>query len=199
MFTGLIEEIGIIEKIKRQREGYQITVKCQKILEDLKLGDSISVNGICLTAVEISEQNFIADLMPESIARSNIADIKVSKKVNLERAMSMQGRLGGHLVSGHIDGIGKIVDIKKDGISKILEILPQKEVLDMIVQKGSVAIDGISLTVSKREKRTFCISAIPHSLEHTTLKDKKKNDCVNLETDVIGKYVKQFMGNLCDM
>lgn len=173
MFTGLIEEIGTIETIKKQKEGYQIKILAKMINTDLKQGDSVSVNGICLTVTEVLETGFAADLMPESILRSNASTFLVKEKVNLERAMSIQSRFGGHIVSGHVDGIGKIMHIKKEGIARIYEILPPKELSDLIVEKGSIAIDGISLTVSKKMKQTFCVSVIPHSLKHTTLEDKK--------------------------
>lgn len=193
MFTGLVEEIGKISKITKGSNSYQFSIQAKKVLSDLKLGDSVATNGACLTVVEISSASFTVDIMAETVNRTNFSQMKIGDKVNLERAMRLSDRLGGHLVSGHIDGIGKINYIKKEDIAHIISIEAPKEVLSQMLNKGSVAIDGISLTIVAVSDKDFQVSIIPHTIQETTLLIKKVGDFVNLETDLIGKYVLNFL------
>ncbi len=192
MFTGIIEEIGTVKSISRGTKESTLCISCKKVLEDVKIGDSIAVNGICLTVVTYTDSSFTCDVMNETFSRSGLLKLKSKSPVNLERAMSACGRFGGHMVSGHIDGTGKIVSIKNDGNAVWFEITASDEILDGIVEKGSVAIDGISLTVAKVSNLSFCVSVIPHTLKETVLGTKKVGDDVNLENDIIGKYIKKF-------
>lgn len=197
MFTGIIEETGTIKSVKRGGGSYKLTVGCEKVLgpDDVcptAVGDSIAVNGICLTVTELTESSFTADVMPETVSRTSLADAKAGAKVDLERAMPAYGRFGGHIVSGHIDGTGKITGIRKDGNAVWYDIETSDEVAELIVEKGSIAIDGISLTVAKAEGTRFSCSIIPHTIEETILPYKKVGSVVNLETDIVGKYVKKL-------
>ncbi|MBO4458288.1 MAG: riboflavin synthase [Butyrivibrio sp.] len=192
MFTGIIEEKGYVKKISKGPEKSTLSISCSKILEDVKIGDSIAVNGICLTVVEFTKDSFTCDVMNETFARSNLLSLNSQSFVNLERAMAANGRFGGHMVTGHIDGTGKITSIKNDGNAVWFEITADQNLLDGIVEKGSVAIDGISLTVAKADAHSFSVSVIPHTLKETVLSTKKVGDKVNLETDIIGKYIKKF-------
>jgi len=189
MFTGLIEEKGIISSIEKGRNSYQFGISAHKILEGTKIGDSICTNGACLTVMKISSNNITVDIMSETVSMTNFSALKIGSKVNLERAMRLSDRLGGHLVSGHIDGTGKIVSINKDDIAWRIEIESSQDIISKILDKGSIAIDGISLTVVRVLKNSFQVSIIPHTANETTLLSKKVNDTVNLETDMIGKYV----------
>lgn len=193
MFTGIIEELGMVKSIKRNTDKQRITLSCQKILEDIHLGDSIAVNGVCLTVVDFDKTTFSADVMNETFSRSSLGALSFGSLVDLERAMSSQGRFGGHIVSGHIDGTGTIRNIRKDGNAIWFEISADEKLLNYIVEKGSIAIDGISLTVADISKNSFQVSIIPHTLKSTVLGFKKRGDIVNLENDVIGKYVKKFI------
>ena len=196
MFTGIVEELGTVERITRGSAQQRISITCHKILEDIHVGDSIAVNGVCLTVVSFDSGDtggFSADVMNESFSRSGLGALKTGSSVNLERAMAAGGRFGGHIVSGHIDGTGKIKSIKKDGNAIWFEIASSDEILDGIVEKGSIAIDGISLTVAAVDDTGFKVSVIPHTLKQTVLGQRKIGDTVNLETDVIGKYVKKWL------
>ena len=193
MFTGIIEEIGFVKNIVKSAETGTINIACKKVLEDVHIGDSISVCGVCLTVTRFAKDNFFADVMNETFNRSILSLLKKGSRVNLERAMRADGRFGGHLVSGHIDGTGKIVSIKRDGNAVWLEISAPSNIMEGITQKGSIAIDGISLTVAKLGLNSFWVSVIPHTLVETTLGEKKISDEVNLETDMIGKYVMNFL------
>lgn len=187
MFTGIIEETGkILEK------GSKFKISCSLILEDIKIGDSIAVNGVCLTVTDYNSNSFTADVMNETISKTNLKTTNIGDAVNLERAMSAKGRFGGHIVSGHIDGTGTIKSIKNDGIALWFTIATNKEILKYIVNKGSVAIDGISLTVAYVDDICFKVSVIPHTLNNTNIIHKKIGDTVNLENDIIGKYVDKF-------
>ena len=189
MFTGIIEEKGIVKSAGKGK----ISVSASKVLEGTKLGDSIAVNGVCLTVTELSSSYFSADVMNETLSRSNLGSLTKGSAVNLERAMASDGRFGGHIVSGHIDGTGIIDSMKNDGNSVWVYISCPDSILNLIIEKGSVAIDGISLTVAKVLENSFAVSVIPHTGHETTLLDKKAGDKVNLENDVIGKYVKRLM------
>lgn len=194
MFTGIVEEMGRVELIKRGQHSVILTIGAKKVLEDTKIGDSIAVNGICLTVTSLTSKNFTADVMQETLNRSSLAKLLPGSHVNLERAMPANGRFGGHIVSGHVDGIGKIVGIKEDDISIWYRIQAKPEIMRYIVEKGSITIDGISLTVAAITDEDFSISAIPHTVSQTILKEKRQGDVVNLETDILGKYVEKLVG-----
>lgn len=195
MFTGIIEEIGKIEKIQKDSQNCKVSIRASKVLEDIRLGDSIAVNGICLTVTHFNHQTFTVDVMNETRNRTSLDGLRTGSSVNLERAMPANGRFGGHIVTGHIDGTGKIISIRRDHNAVWYQMLTTPQILSLIVEKGSVAIDGISLTVAKVSKTDFSVSIIPHTLEQTILKEKKVNDTVNLENDVVGKYIQKFLNH----
>ncbi len=193
MFTGLIEEIGSVVNISMGAKSGSIYIRAGKILQDSKVGDSIAVNGVCLTATTINGDIFTADVMAETFRRSSLGSLKKGSHVNLERAMAADGRFGGHIVSGHIDGTGEIVNIEPEENAIWYTIAAKKEILDYIVMKGSIAIDGISLTVAYVDDVKFKVSIIPHTAAETILQYKKAGDIVNLENDIIGKYIEKLM------
>ena len=195
MFTGIVEEIGSISGIKQGKNSEILTIKAKKVLEDTKIGDSIAVNGICLTVTALSSDSFTADVMHETINRSSLSKLKYGSKVNLERAMPVNGRFGGHIVSGHVDGTGTIINIKPDDNAIWYKIQANQQILKYIVEKGSITIDGISLTVAKVSETDFSISAIPHTVEQTILKEKRQGDIVNLETDILAKYIEKLLNS----
>lgn len=186
MFTGLIEEQGRV--LTPPRNG-KLSLAASKVTEGLALGDSIAVNGVCLTVSAFSGQRFTADVMPETLHRSNLGELRTGSLVNLERALPATGRFGGHFVSGHIDGVGSLLSVRPEGNALIFSIRAAPELLRGIVEKGSVAIDGISLTVVEVTETLFSVSVIPHTAAVTTLAGKRPGDHINLETDMIGKYV----------
>lgn len=194
MFTGIIEELGTIKRIAIQGNSGQIAIRASKILEGTKIGDSIAVNGICLTVTSVQKDGFTADIMAETVRRSSLSHAGNGDKVNLERAMAADGRFGGHIVSGHIDGTGKILSYRKEENAVWVTLGTTEEISNLIVEKGSICIDGISLTVAKAGNSSFQVSVIPHTGEETTLLKKKTGDSVNLETDIIGKYVQKLLG-----
>lgn len=194
MFTGIIEKVGIVRNMKKGSVSSRITVEVDDILKDTKIGDSISTNGVCLTVSDLCSRSFTADVMAETLRKSNLEDLNPGDMVNLERALEVGGRLGGHVVTGHIDGIGKIVNVTREDISVWITIIPEDNLIQYIVKKGSIAIDGISLTVASVEEKTFKVSIIPHTAKETTLLNKKIGDEVNLECDILGKYVERFLG-----
>ena len=193
MFTGLIEEVGKIQGVKKGASSAILSVQASKIMEDIHLGDSIAVNGVCLTVTSTSSSGFTADVMHETLNRSSLGGLRIGSYVNLERAMKANGRFGGHIVSGHIDGTGTISDIRKDDNSVWFEIKASSPLLRYIIEKGSIAIDGISLTVARVSKDSFQVSIIPHTASFTTLSHRHIGDMVNLENDCIGKYVERLM------
>ncbi|MEZ5083709.1 MAG: riboflavin synthase [Bacteroidales bacterium] len=193
MFTGIIEEIGIIESVKRGESSAAITVRAKAVLRDIKPGDSINTNGACLTVTNFQQDKFTVDIMAETLRRTNLNDLKKGTRVNLERALSANGRLGGHFVSGHIDGPGIITNKKKEDIATWFTIKTTEEIIKYIVIKGSVAIDGISLTVADVDNDSFKVSIIPHTGSETTLLEKNIGDVLNIETDMIGKYIERFL------
>lgn len=193
MFTGIIEEIGQIVAIEKNGKSAKLTILAKKILEDICLGDSIAVNGICLTACYISKQHFIADVMVETMNRSNLGSLQKGSHVNLERAMSANGRFGGHIVSGHVDGIGTIIHLKREENAIWVTIKTNEKILKYIVEKGSIAIDGISLTIAYVDDDCFKVSIIPHTADKTILLSKKIGDTVNLECDIIAKYIEKLL------
>ena len=194
MFTGIVEEVGTILKIERGISSAVLHIKAHTVMQDLNIGDSVAVNGVCLTATRIDAAGFCADVMHETLNRSSLAELTPGAHVNLERAMAANGRFGGHIVSGHVDGTGTIQSIKRDDNAIWYTIKTAPEVLRLIVEKGSITIDGISLTVARVDTESFAISAIPHTVAVTILSDKKVGDIVNLENDIIGKYVEKLMG-----
>lgn len=194
MFTGIVEEIGILEEKKSGAHSAVLTIRARRVLEGLHLGDSIAVNGVCLTVTEFSNHFFRADVMHETMNRSTLSMLRCKDRVNLERAMPADGRFGGHIVAGHVDGTGRIVQIRRDDNAVWYEIEAGPDICRYIVEKGSIAVDGISLTVAKEEEGRFWVSVIPHTLQETILADKKTGDLVNLENDMIGKYVEKLLG-----
>lgn len=193
MFTGIIEEIGVLNSITLGNELGVIEVKCSKVLEETKLGDSIATNGVCLTVKEKNENSFKADVMGETLKKSNLGSLKPGDEVNLERALKINDRVGGHIVSGHIDGVGKIVSIEEKYNGTWFTISTSQEILNYIIYKGSIGIDGISLTVAYVDDKIFKVSVIPHTLKNTILANKKIESKVNLECDLIGKYIEKFI------
>lgn len=184
MFTGIIEEVGQLKSF----DGARIEISCEKILSDIKIGDSISTNGICLTVVDFGENYFAADVMPETFRKTSLAD----KNFNLERALKVGDRLGGHIVSGHIDGVGKISKIVAEGNALLIGVTAETFLLKQIAAKGSVALDGISLTVVDAGAENFSISMIPHTREVTNFKNKRVGSLVNIETDILAKYIERL-------
>ena len=194
MFTGIIEEVGEVKSLKIGSESSKLTIKAHKVLEKTLIGDSIATNGVCLTVTNINENSFEADVMEETFRRSNLGNLKVGSKVNLERALTLDKRLGGHIVSGHIDGCGRVLSLIKEKNAVWVTIGADKKILKYIIEKGSIAIDGISLTVAYVDEEVFKVSIIPHTGEETTLLTKKPGESVNLECDMIGKYVEKLLG-----
>lgn len=195
MFTGIIEEIGKISNIKRGARSAILSIQASKVLEDAHLGDSIAVNGVCLTVTTLNGDVFTADIMNETLSRSSLGSLRAGSPVNLERAMAAGGRFGGHIVSGHIDGTGRIASVTRDDNAVWFRIMADKKLLRYIVEKGSIAIDDISLTVAKTDSESFSVSIIPHTIGQTILGTRKVGDTVNLENDIIGKYVEKLMQN----
>lgn len=193
MFTGIVEEVGSIERIQKGQHSALLEIRAKKVLEDLKIGDSVAVNGICLTVISFHSGGFAADVMHETLNRSALASLKSGSHVNLERAMPANGRFGGHIVAGHVDGVGKVVSTRKDDNAVWYTVRADETVMRYIVEKGSITIDGVSLTVAEVSKDRFSISAIPHTVEVTVLKERHIGDLVNLETDIIGKYAEKFL------
>ena len=193
MFTGIIEEIGHVNNVKKGTASATLTIQAEKVLEGTHIGDSIAVNGVCLTVTGIYDNTFTADVMHETLNRSSLGKLVSGSAVNLERAMAADGRFGGHIVSGHIDGTGKVAAITKDDNAIWYQIKTDSGILKYIVEKGSVAIDGISLTVAYVDDTCFKVSIIPHTAGETTLLDGKPGKVVNLENDVVGKYVEKLL------
>ncbi|WP_421920807.1 riboflavin synthase [Marinifilum sp.] len=193
MFTGLIEEIGQIKAIKQGAKSIRLSIAASKIMDDVKLGDSIATNGICLTVVSFDTAGFTADVMPETMNRTNFGSLGLGSKVNLERAVRVGDRLGGHMVSGHVDGLGEILGQEKDDNAIWVSIAAPKNILKYVIEKGSIAIDGISLTVAYVDDKVFKVSIIPLTQDDTTLVAKKVGEKVNLECDMTAKYIEKFM------
>ena len=189
MFTGIVEEVGQGKAIGNGT----LQIQATKVLEDVKLGDSIAVNGICLTVTGFNSHSFQADVMPETIKRTSLGELKLGSPVNLERALTLSSRLGGHIVSGHIDGTGRIVSLKEDKNAILMKIQTDGAILRYIVEKGSVALDGISLTVAQVGTRDFTVSLIPHTRQVTNLSAKGEGSLINIENDVVGKYVAKLL------
>lgn len=194
MFTGIIEEIGTVKSLRRGTRSVTLTIQCEKVLSDTKLGDSISVNGVCLTVTDLSADSFQADVMAETLDRSSLSELRPGSALNLERAMPLDGRFGGHIVSGHIDGVGHIRSIRTEDIATVFTVQVEPALSRYMVDKGSVTIDGISLTVIRPTDNSFQVSIIPHTSHQTTLLQKKLGDRVNIEVDILAKYVEKLMG-----
>ena len=195
IFTGIIEELGVVKSIAINGASGCITIKAKKVLEGTQLGDSIAVNGTCLTVTSINSDGFSADVMAETVKRTSLSQVGKGDLVNLERAMILNDRFGGHIVSGHIDGTGTITKYTKEENAIWVTIKAPDEILDLIVEKGSICIDGISLTVATVSDQDFQVSIIPHTAKETTLIHKKVGSLVNLENDIVGKYIKKLMEN----
>jgi riboflavin synthase len=193
MFTGIVEELGTVYAVEYGASDAKLSIKAKKVLQGTKIGDSIAVNGVCLTVVQLRPDGFVADVMPETLRRSSLGELKFGSSVNLERAMAADGRFGGHIVSGHIDATGTISSMHREGNAVWVNISAPDNALELIVEKGSIAIDGISLTVAGVTSTEFSVSIIPHTGEETTLLKKRVGDIVNLETDIVGKYVKKLL------
>ena len=194
MFSGIIEVVGNVQSIQSGADGARLSIAAGSLLDGVRLGDSIAVNGACLTVVTFSGSTFDADVSPETLRRTNLGSLQSGDFVNLERALALGDRLGGHLVTGHIDGLGRIRSRRSDGDSIWLTVEGPPEVMRYIVQKGSVAVDGISLTVVDADEDSFTVALIPHTLEITTLGVRQVGDEINLETDVLAKYVQRSLG-----
>lgn len=194
MFTGIVEECGTVLGVLKNGVSGSLQIQASTVLEGTKTGDSIAVNGVCLTVTKLTKSSFTADVMAETFRRTNLGNLGKNSRVNLERAMAADGRFGGHIVSGHIDGTGIISRIKEEGNAVWIYISAPQSILNLIVEKGSVAVDGISLTVAAVSDKEFAVSVIPHTRENTALSGKKTGAVVNLENDIIGKYVQKLTG-----
>ena len=194
MFTGIIEETGKIQSLSLAGTSGVLRVRAKKVLEGTRIGDSIAVNGVCLTVTSLSPDAFTADVMAETVRRTGLGSLKPGDRVNLERAMAADGRFGGHIVAGHIDGTGRIESLIREENAVWVTVSAPRQILRYIVEKGSIAIDGISLTVAYVDEQVFKVSVIPHTGEETTLLSKNPGDIVNLENDIVGKYIEKLMG-----
>lgn len=195
MFTGIIEEIGTVHDITKGAKYFLLTVRSSKVIKDVGIGDSIAVNGVCLTVVKMTANSFSADVSRETISCSTFGYLRIGDRLNLERALPATGRFGGHFVSGHIDGIGQIVGIHNEGIAVLYTFKPDNNLMKYFVRKGSIAIDGISLTVTNVESDKFSVSVIPQTMKETIMSKKSIGDFVNIECDIIGKYVEKLLVN----
>ena len=193
VFTGIIEEVGVVKSIRMGAQSAVITIQAEKVMEDIHVGDSIATNGVCLTVTSFDKNSYSVDVMHETLRRTNLGTLKSGSRGNLERAMAADGRFGGHIVAGHVDDPGTITSMEKDDNAIWITIRTTPAVLKYIVEKGSIAIDGISLTVARVDDKSFAVSVIPHTGANTTLLEKKPGDTVNLETDMVGKYVEKLL------
>jgi len=193
MFTGIVEEMGGITVMNKSLAGAKLTILASTVMSDLKIGDSVSVNGICLTVVSRSERDFSVEVSPETLAVTTLGSFAVGMPVNLERAMKLNERIGGHLVAGHVDGVGRIRSRQQDANAILLAIEAPQNILRYCVAKGSITVDGISLTINELTEKGFSVAIIPHTAKVTTLGLKQVNDSVNLESDLIGKYVERLL------
>ena len=198
MFTGIIEEVGYVKSLHRGDKSFTLEVEAEKVLERTLVGDSIATNGVCLTVTSLTGHGFTADVMPETVSRTALGELVSGSPVNLERALSLQTRLGGHIVSGHIDGTGRIADRRQDDTALWLTIECDSKLLRYIIEKGSVTLQGVSLTVARVDARSFAVSLIPHTQAATTLHQAKVGDLVNIENDIIAKYVEKLLGKAPD-
>lgn len=193
MFTGIIEEVGRISRLTVRQDGAEIAVRCRLVCDGLQPGDSVCTSGVCLTATRVNSDGFQADLSGETLSRSTLRELKVESPVNLERAMTAGGRLGGHIVQGHVDGVGEVLSRPSGSATGEWRFSLPEELAKYVVEKGSIAIDGISLTVSGIEGRTFGVAIIPATISSTTLHERKPGDRINLEVDILAKYVERLL------
>ncbi len=193
MFTGIVEEMGRLASLEMGADSGSITIEAEKVLEDAQIGDSIAVNGVCLTARELGDGTFVADVMPETLRKTNLGNLERGSRVNLERALTLSARLGGHLMLGHVDATGRVMSIRPEGNAVIYTIAAPEAVRRYLLPQGSVGVDGISLTVARLGSENFSVSLIPHTLEVTTLGQNGVGYEVNLEADVVGKYVEKMV------
>lgn len=194
MFTGIIEEIGVVESLARSGGGFQLRIRAAMVLEDLKLGDSVAVNGACLTVTRFDARGFDVGLSPETLRRTDLADLRPGERVNLERALRPIDRMGGHYVQGHVDGVGTVSSLRGEGDALVVRLSAPSNVSRYVVEKGFIAVDGISLTVTGCGDGWFTVSLIPFTRQAVTLSDKKVGAKVNLEVDIMAKYVERFLG-----
>ena len=195
MFTGLVEEVGKLLKVQQQGESMCIEIEASTVMSDIQLGDSIAVNGVCLTVTSFTKQSFYADVMPETFRKSTLSDLPAGSRLNLERAMLPTTRFGGHIVQGHVDSTGIIVNIKQDYNAVRLKVrMIEQEQLKYVIPKGSITLDGVSLTVIDVIEDCFEVSIIPHTYSETALKHRKLGESINIECDIIGKYVEHLLG-----
>lgn len=194
MFTGIVEAVGKVMSIERGRDAVRLTVSGGKVAEDVAIGDSVALNGVCLTVVDARPPLLTFEAVYETLRRTSLGNLGTGDTLNLERALPVTGRLGGHIVQGHVDGTGRIASIRPIGDSWYVYVEASPELLRYVVTKGSIAIDGISLTVADSDDRTFAVSVIPHTWDHTTLNERIAGDTVNLECDILGKYVEKLLG-----
>ena len=195
MFTGIIEEIGTVQSVIKGSKSFSMIVSADVVVSDLRLGDSVNTNGACLTVTSVSGNSFTVDVMPETMRKTNLGALKPGRQVNLERALSLSSRLGGHLVSGHIDGTGLISRVKREDNAVWISVKAGAEILRYVIPKGSVCLDGISLTVVTADVDSFEVSLIPHTMASTTLQDMKAGDTLNIECDMVAKYIEKFTGS----
>ena len=193
MFTGIVEELGTIVSIRANSQGLDIVVSANKIFDDLKVGDSVAINGCCQTVTSLWNKEFTVQAVSETVKLTTFKNLKYDEKVNLERAATPTSRLGGHIVSGHVDGVGKVISIERIGNSTVFEFFAQPDIMKYLIYKGSVAIDGVSLTICDINDTSFKVAVIPHTLRNTTFSALKVNSEVNLEPDVISKYVEKML------
>lgn len=193
MFTGVVEEIGSVLAIRKGEKSTSLVIEAKKVIEDTKVGDSICTNGVCLTVTRITNTHIEVDVMPETLRRTNLGKLHLGSKVNLERALTLNSRLGGHIVSGHIDGVGNIAHIEREDNAIWFEIETSNEILRYIVEKGSITVDGISLTVAYVDEKSFKVSIIPHTAEETILITKSVGEKVNLESDILAKHIEKLI------
>ena len=198
MFTGIIEEVGHVKSLHRGAKSFTLEVEACLVMEGTQVGDSIATNGVCLTVTSLTGHGFTADVMPETVQRTALGELTAGSPVNLERALSLQTRLGGHIVSGHIDGTGRISDRRQDDTALWLTVECDSRLLRYIIEKGSITIQGVSLTVARVDDRSFAVSLIPHTQAATTLHQARVDDRVNLENDIIAKYVEKLLGKQND-
>jgi len=193
MFTGIVEEMGVIKRLEKSGAGTTLTILASTVMDDLEAGASVSVNGACLTVVSVGEREFAVEVSRETLAVTTLGQLAAGTPVNLERAMRVHDRIGGHLVAGHVDGVGSIQNRTPEGNAIVLTIEAPREVLRYCVHKGSITLDGISMTINEVSDRNFSVAVIPHTAKATTLGLKKPGETVNLEADLIGKYVERLL------
>jgi riboflavin synthase len=193
MFTGLVEEVGTVKEIRPAGKAIHLTIQSSVVIEDVSLGDSIACNGICLTVTKFDANSFTVDAVPETMRKTTLHELRPGSPINLERAMALGKRFGGHIVSGHVDGVGRIVSIEEEDIAKVVRIAAPPDVLRYVVEKGSITIDGISLTVMDVAADSFRVTVIPHAWQVTAFRHRRVGSLVNLECDIIGKYVERLL------